>query len=86
MKLRGDDPTAMKDFIFNIQKKVTEFRSLSDDSQEGKRSISRVNSCQCAPFTILIPICTLSYFISPSFADGIHAREDMWYKEQQDEN
>lgn len=42
MKLRGDDPTAMKDFIFNIQKKVTEFRSLSDDSQEGKRSISRM--------------------------------------------
>lgn len=77
MKLRGDDPSAMKDFIFNIQKKVTEFRSLSDDSQEGKRSISRVNSCQCAPLTIYIPFCTLSYFIGSSFADGIHAREDM---------
>ncbi|XP_042377339.1 nucleolar MIF4G domain-containing protein 1-like [Zingiber officinale] len=43
MKLRGDDPVAMKDFIFNIQKKVTEFRSLSDDSQEEKRSISRMD-------------------------------------------
>ncbi|CAL9198546.1 unnamed protein product [Musa hybrid cultivar] len=43
MKLRGDDPAAMKDFIFNIQNRVNEFRSHSDGTRDGKRSISKMD-------------------------------------------
>ncbi|CAL9128568.1 unnamed protein product [Musa textilis] len=43
MKIRGDDPAAMKDFIFNIQNRVNEFRSHSDGTQDGKRSISKMD-------------------------------------------
>lgn len=40
MKLRSDDPTAMKDFIVSVQKRVNELKSKleSDDaSKSGKR-------------------------------------------------
>ncbi|KAJ8460687.1 hypothetical protein OPV22_033613 [Ensete ventricosum] len=43
IKLRGDDPAAMKDFIVNVQNRVNEFRSHSDGTQDGKRSISKMD-------------------------------------------
>lgn len=35
MKLRSDDPTAMKDFILSVQKRVTELKS-SEHGQANK--------------------------------------------------
>nr|XP_010933743.1 nucleolar MIF4G domain-containing protein 1 isoform X2 [Elaeis guineensis] len=41
MKLRSDDPTAMKDFILGIQSRVNELKSLSESKEDGK---SKINS------------------------------------------
>ncbi|MQM18186.1 hypothetical protein Taro_051171 [Colocasia esculenta] len=40
MKLRGDDPTAMKEFIFGIQSRVNEFKSLPSNTQDGQQKIN----------------------------------------------
>ena len=40
MKLRGDDPTAMKDFVVSIQNRVNEAKSLSQSEQDGKLKIN----------------------------------------------
>lgn len=40
MKIRADDPAAMKDFILGVQNRVNELKASSGDSQEsinGKR-------------------------------------------------
>lgn len=40
MKIRADDPAAMKDFILSVQNRVNELKASSGDSQEsinGKR-------------------------------------------------
>ncbi|KAG1362227.1 nucleolar MIF4G domain-containing protein 1 [Cocos nucifera] len=41
MKLRSDDPTAMKDFVLGIQNRVNELKSLSESKEDGK---SKINS------------------------------------------
>lgn len=33
MKLRGDDPTAMKDFIVSVQSRVNELKAKSEDAE-----------------------------------------------------
>lgn len=40
LKLRGDDPTAMKDFVLSIQNRVNEAKSLSSSEQDGKLKIN----------------------------------------------
>jgi len=40
MKLRSDDPTAMKDFVVSIQNRVNEAKSLSQSEQYGKLNIN----------------------------------------------
>lgn len=40
MKLRGDDPTAMKDFILGVQNKVNELKSLSGSIPDGQPKIN----------------------------------------------
>ncbi|XP_058084672.1 uncharacterized protein LOC131232454 [Magnolia sinica] len=40
MKLRGDDPTAMKDFILSIQKRVNELKSPSGSVPDGQLKIN----------------------------------------------
>lgn len=42
MKIRADDPAAMKDFIFSVQNRVNELKASSGDGQgniNGKRVI-----------------------------------------------
>lgn len=34
MKLRGDDPTAMKNFILSVQNRVNELKASSGDGQD----------------------------------------------------
>lgn len=41
MKLRSDDPSAMKDFVLGIQNRVNELKSLSESKEDGK---SKINS------------------------------------------
>lgn len=56
MKLRGDDPVRMKDFIQSVQQRVNELKSSSGDGQgtmTGKRvlfcaNFSRVIAIYCA--------------------------------------
>lgn len=33
MKLRGDDPAAMKNFIFSVQSRVNELKATSGDAE-----------------------------------------------------
>ncbi|KAJ6833714.1 nucleolar MIF4G domain-containing protein 1 [Iris pallida] len=40
MKLRGDDPVAMKDFVFGIQSRVNEAKSLAENKQDGKPKLN----------------------------------------------
>eukprot|EP00268_Persea_americana_P026983 TRINITY_DN26507_c0_g1_i5.p1 TRINITY_DN26507_c0_g1~~TRINITY_DN26507_c0_g1_i5.p1 ORF type:complete len:778 (-),score=190.20 TRINITY_DN26507_c0_g1_i5:135-2468(-) len=40
MKLRGDDPTAMKDFILDVQNKVNELKFLSGSIPDGQPKIN----------------------------------------------
>lgn len=40
MKLRGDDPAAMKDFVLSIQNRVNEAKLLSKSEQDGKLKIN----------------------------------------------
>lgn len=40
MKLRGDDPTAMKDFVLSIQNRVNEAKLLSESKQDGNLKIN----------------------------------------------
>ncbi|XP_038982508.1 nucleolar MIF4G domain-containing protein 1 isoform X2 [Phoenix dactylifera] len=40
MKLRSDDPTAMKDFVLGIQNRVNELKSLSERKENGKSNIN----------------------------------------------
>ncbi|KAG0452782.1 hypothetical protein HPP92_025446 [Vanilla planifolia] len=40
MKLRGDDPTSMKDFILTVQNKVNEMKSASPSTQGGEPGIN----------------------------------------------
>lgn len=42
MKLRGDDPASMKDFVYNIQNRVNELKSLSTSDTEHTKS--KINS------------------------------------------
>lgn len=41
MKLRGDDPTSMKDFVFGIQHRVNEIKTSPSGTQDEK---SKINS------------------------------------------
>lgn len=40
MKLRGDDPTSMKDFVLSIQNSVNEAKSLTESRQDGKPKLN----------------------------------------------
>nr|CAD1836967.1 unnamed protein product [Ananas comosus var. bracteatus] len=40
MKLRGDDPSAMKDFVLSIQNRVNVLKSYSEGTQDGNRNIN----------------------------------------------
>lgn len=44
MKIRGDDPGAMKSFIISVQNRVTELKASSDDGE--KYINSKRVSCQ----------------------------------------
>ena len=38
MKLRGDDPAAMKDFILSVQTRVNELKAASGDAEANAHS------------------------------------------------
>lgn len=50
MKLRGDDPTSMKDFVLGIQHRVTEIRTSSTGAQDEK---SKINSKRVSNYAFL---------------------------------
>lgn len=47
MKLRGDDPTYMKDFVLDIQHRVNELKTNPNGTQDEKSKINskRVSCC-----------------------------------------
>lgn len=56
MKIRGDDPGAMKSFIVSVQNRVNELKASPDDDEKNTNSkrvscqfiFSRnINSCNC---------------------------------------
>ncbi|WOL14695.1 nucleolar MIF4G domain-containing protein 1 [Canna indica] len=72
VKIRGDDPVAMKDFIFSIQNRANEMKSLSDGTKDGKRSISRMEF-------MLEKICDIkNNKIRPKEVPANHTRMRKW--------
>lgn len=45
MKLRSDDPTAMKDFVLSITNRVNEAKLLSESKQDGNLKINNKRVC-----------------------------------------
>lgn len=61
MKLRGDDPTALKDFILDVQNKVNELTSLSGSVPDGDPKINNKRVCS---FLVASEFCACSKFFS----------------------
>lgn len=73
MKLRGEDPVGMKDFIHSVQQRVNELKASSGDGQanmSGKRVFS-IKFFKSALLCIMLPHC--NNFVSGIIADGVHA-------------
>lgn len=64
MKLRGDDPGAMKDFILGIQNSVNQLKSHSAGQEDGKAEIhsKRVSSFVYCTYSRSIT-CQLSFLV-----------------------
>lgn len=70
MKIRGDDPTSMKNFILSVQSRVNELKSASGDDQ------NKINGKRVSFLLVFFQVqysMICSIFILFAFADGIHA-------------
>lgn len=89
MKLRGDDPTSMKDFVLGIQHRVNEIKTSTTETQDEK---SKINSkrVRWLWFLSLPHLTGLNCVSHDSFltfyTDGVYAWYDMWYQKQQKED
>lgn len=83
MKIRADDPLAMKDFILNVQNRVNELKA---SSAEGRSNINSKRVSLYALFSLLLSYrknillnFLKNYFISSDLfclviiLDGVHA-------------
>lgn len=84
MKIRADDPLAMKDFVQSVQNRASELKASSG---EGKADINSFRvSCTCN-FCDYRALCC--YWINHWNADwvilagGVHAWNHIWHQEQQ---
>lgn len=82
MKLRHDDPVAMKNFILCVQNRMNALKATSED---GKANIKSKRVCSLHSsfrnFSANLSLFAIVYLVI--LADGVYARNHMRYQEQQ---
>lgn len=79
MKLRGDDPSAMKDFVLCIQNRVNVLKSYSEGTQDGNPNINSKRVISLCPYFLFQNAASLElvHIWLNLCADGIHARDNL---------
>lgn len=92
LKLRGDDPAAMRDFIFSVQQRVLELKSPPERASNGQPVMNSKRVSFVRNFWMFVHLIytncehilgTVHHF--HLLADRIYAGDHMWYQEQQKE-